>query len=84
MYVAVIMDKMKIQQNLVFDKSSGALIGFIDLGHPLTTYANVDEDTPIGYNDLTLAAQRNIAPSVSGNVVNDMGSKNGSVLVRSL
>ena len=31
-YVAVIMDEMKIQENLVFDKTSGELIGLIDLG----------------------------------------------------
>ena len=36
---------MKIQENLVFDKSSGELIGFIDLGDPLTTFANVNEDS---------------------------------------
>ena len=36
---------MKIQENLVFDKSSNELIGFIDLGDPLTTSANVDEDS---------------------------------------
>jgi hypothetical protein len=39
-YVAVVMDEMKIQENLVFDKTSSELIGFIDLGDPLTTYAN--------------------------------------------
>jgi hypothetical protein len=44
-YVAVVMDEMKIQENLVFDKTSGELIGYIDLGDPLTTFANVDEDT---------------------------------------
>ena len=27
---------MKIQSNLVFDKHSGDLIGFIDLGDPMT------------------------------------------------
>ena len=46
-YIAVIMDEMKIQENLVFDKTSGELIGFIDLGDPLTTFANVDEDVPV-------------------------------------
>ena len=30
------MDKMKIQANVVFDKVSGDLVGFIDLGDPLT------------------------------------------------
>jgi hypothetical protein len=39
------MDEMKIQENLVFDKSSGELISFIDLGDPLTTFANVNEDS---------------------------------------
>ena len=51
-YVAVVMDEMKIQENLLFDKTSGELIGFIDLGDPLTTYANVDEDTPIASHAL--------------------------------
>ena len=44
-YVAVVMDEMKIQENLVFDKSLCELIGFIDLGDPLTTFANVNEDS---------------------------------------
>ena len=51
-YVAVIMDEMKIQENLVFDKTSGELIGFIDLGDPLTTFANTDEETPIASHAL--------------------------------
>ena len=51
-YVAVIMDEMKIIENLVFDKTSGELIGFIDLGDPLTTFANVDEDVSIASHAL--------------------------------
>ena len=44
-YVAVIMEEMKIQSNLVFDKVSGDLVGFIDLGDPMTNFANLsDED----------------------------------------
>jgi hypothetical protein len=47
------MDEMKIQVNLVFDKSSGELICFIDLGDPLTTLANVNEDSdPIAFHAL--------------------------------
>ena len=38
-YVVVVMDEMKIQSNLVFDKHSGDLIGFVDLGDPMTNYA---------------------------------------------
>jgi hypothetical protein len=44
-YVAVVMDEMKIQENLDFDKSLCELIGFIDIGDPLTTFANVNEDS---------------------------------------
>ena len=44
-YVALVMDEMKFQPNLVFDKFSGDLIGFIDLGHPVTNYAYLEEDT---------------------------------------
>ncbi|XP_028413907.1 uncharacterized protein LOC114536754 [Dendronephthya gigantea] len=39
------MDEMKIQSNLAFDKHSGDLIGFVDLGDPMTNYASLgDED----------------------------------------
>ena len=35
-YAAVVMDEMKMQSNLVFDKVSGELIGFVYLGDPMT------------------------------------------------
>ena len=38
------MDEMKIQSNLVFDKNSGELMGLIDLGDPMTNYANLQEE----------------------------------------
>ena len=45
-YILLIMDEMKIQSGLVFDKHSGNLIGFIDLGDPMTNFACLqDEDT---------------------------------------
>jgi hypothetical protein len=44
-YVALVMDEMKIQSNLVFDKYSGDLIGFIDLGDPIINFACVEEET---------------------------------------
>ena len=43
-YVALIMDEMKIQCNLVFNKYSGDLIGFIDLGDPMINFACVEEE----------------------------------------
>ena len=35
-YVVLVMDEMKIQSGLVFDKHSSNLVGFIDLGDPMT------------------------------------------------
>ncbi len=46
----VIMDEMKTQSNLVFDKYSGDLIEFIDLGDPMTNFANLqEEDTLVSH-----------------------------------
>ena len=39
-YVLIMFDEMKIQSNLVFEKSTGELIGFLDLGDPNVNYAN--------------------------------------------
>ena len=43
-YVVIVMDEMKIQSNLVFDKYSGDLIGFVDLGDDATNYASLGEE----------------------------------------
>ena len=43
-YLVLVMDEMKIQSNLVFDKYSGDLIGFVDLGDPMTNYASLGEE----------------------------------------
>ncbi len=56
-YVAIIMDEMKIQSNLVFDKNSGDLVGFIDLGDPMTDYANLQEDDTIATHALAFLAR---------------------------
>ena len=44
-YVVLVMDEMKIESSLVFDKYSGDLIGFIDLGDPMVNFAFVEEET---------------------------------------
>ena len=51
-YVAVVMDEMRIQSNLVFDKVSGDLIGFINLGDPMTNFANLTDEDPIATHAL--------------------------------
>ena len=38
-YVVLVMDEMKIHWNLVFDKFSGDLVGFVDLCDPMTDEA---------------------------------------------
>ena len=45
-FVTLLFDEMKMQENLVWDKHSGDLIGFVDLG-----------DTNINYATLTKADQ---------------------------
>ena len=45
-YITILFDEMKIQEDLVWDKYSGELIGFVDLGDIHTNYAtlkNVEE-----------------------------------------
>jgi hypothetical protein len=44
-YIVLVMDEMKIQSNLVFDKVSGDLVGFVDLGDPMTNEAYVEEES---------------------------------------
>ena len=46
-YVVLVMDEMKIQSDLVFDKNSGDLVGFMDLGDPMTNFACLDEKDTI-------------------------------------
>ena len=51
-YMVVVIDEMKIQANLVFDKYSGDLIGFVDLGDPMTNYASLGEEDVIATHAL--------------------------------
>lgn len=41
-FVIISFDEMKVQDNLVYDKSSGELIGFVDLGDPILNYGSFD------------------------------------------
>ena len=42
-YVILLMDEMKVMANLVFDKTSGELIGYVDLGDPEANYACLEK-----------------------------------------
>ena len=52
-YVVVVMDEMKMQSNLVSEKNSGDLIGFVDLGDLMTNYARLGDDDVIATHALT-------------------------------
>ena len=42
-YVVLLFDEMKIQENLVWDKHTGELIGFVDLGDTELNYASLQK-----------------------------------------
>ena len=48
-WVVVMFDEMKIKCNLVFNKHSEKLIGFVDLGDPQINYATFDEIQPASH-----------------------------------
>ena len=41
-HFAILLDEMKIQENLVWDKHTGELIGYFDLGEPVLNSAVFD------------------------------------------
>ena len=46
-YVVILMDEMKIRSNLVYDRTSGQLVGFTDLGDPKLNFNNLTEDNDL-------------------------------------
>ena len=44
-HVVLVMDKMKFQSNLVFDKVSAVLVGFVDLEDTMTNEAFAEEES---------------------------------------
>ena len=50
-YIVLVMDEMKIQSGLVFDKHSGNLVGFTDLGDPMTNFACLVEEDVVATHD---------------------------------
>ena len=49
-YVVVLIDEMKLKANLVFDKSTGGLVGFTDLGDPELNYAAMEKVDELAYH----------------------------------
>lgn len=51
-YVVLLFDEMKVQSNLVFDKHTGELIGYVDLGEPDINYATLEKQDDIATHAL--------------------------------
>ena len=51
-YVVVLFDEMKVQSNLVFDKHTGELIGYVDLGDPDINYGTLEMQDEIATHAL--------------------------------
>ena len=51
-YVVLLFDEMKDQSNLVFDKVTGELIGFVDLGDPDVNFAVLEKADEIATHAL--------------------------------
>jgi hypothetical protein len=45
--VTIVFDEMKIKSSLVFDKNSGEIVGFTDLGDPELTFSSIEDEQPI-------------------------------------
>lgn len=46
-YVVVAFDEMKIKSSLVFQKNTGEIVGFTDLGDPELTFSSFDNELPV-------------------------------------
>lgn len=51
-YVVLLFDEMKVLSNLVFDKVTGELIGFVDLGDPDVNFAVLEKADEIATHAL--------------------------------
>ena len=50
----LLFDEMEIQSNLMFDKVTSELIGFVDLDDPDTNYSSVEEEDKLVTHALVL------------------------------
>ena len=51
-YIVLLLDEMKIRSNLVYDKESGELIGFVDLGDPDVNYSTLQKENELATHAL--------------------------------
>lgn len=61
-YICILLDEMKIQENLVFDKHSGELIGYVDLGDIVLNSASFENIETIATHILVVMVRGIINP----------------------
>ena len=61
-YGILLMDEMKIQENLVWDKHTGDLIGFVDLGDAELNYATLQKNDKIATHVLVFLVRSIVNP----------------------
>ena len=62
-YAILLMDEMKIQENLVWDKHTGDLIGFVDLGDTELIYATLQKTDQIASHVLVFLVRSIVNPT---------------------
>ena len=61
-YTVLLLDEMKIQENLVWDKHSGELIGFVDLGDADVNFANLKDQKELARHVLVFMIKSVVNP----------------------
>ena len=61
-YVVLLMDEMKIQEDLVWDKHTGELIGYVDLGDPDLSYATLKKPDEVASHILVFLLRSIVNP----------------------
>ena len=61
-FFVILMDEMKIQSNLVWDKHAGELIGYVDLGDTELNYATLEKTDNIATHILTFLIRSIVNP----------------------
>ena len=61
-FITILFDEMKIQEDLVWDKYSGELIGFVDLGDINTNYATLKDVEELATHILVFLAKSIVNP----------------------
>ena len=63
-FIVLLMDEMRIQENLVWDKHNGELIGYVDLGDIDLNYATLSKVTTVASHVLVFLIRSVVNPFI--------------------